>query len=745
MKEKVLLVLKKAKKPIDIDKIYEKVGVLSDEDKVEVNKIIEEMLNNYDLYRTTNNRYSLLSKTSFRKGLFVANKTGGGYVYPNDNRNYNQYGQEKSYKISSDDAGFAINKDVVLIDLQKPKKGPATYKVVKIIERNLDNVVGTVKKVGDDYYLEPIIDSSKKLIIKLNRKDIAVGKTIRVNLIPSLSYNYYTANVTSVLDDENDPNADIIYEVFKNGFDNKFSEEAIKQVKTIPLKVRDIDKIGRMDLTDGEIFTIDGDDTKDIDDAVSCKRLPNGNYELGVHIADVSHYVPLDSPLDLEARKRGTSVYPGGIVVPMLPRELSNGICSLNPNEERLAISCIMELDNKGNVVSHNIYPSVIKSNLQMTYNKVNDILDKGIVDPAYASHVETLKLMKELAAKIRNNRHNRGAIDFDKSELKVINNDGNVSFDLRHNGTGENIIEDFMIVANETVDKHLSDRNIPCIHRIHDKPNPERLKEFLRLLDVIGYKFDKYDADTCVNNPKALQSLSEFVKTTGDLQDTLSNYLIKCMAKARYSMNNIGHAGLASTNYSHFTSPIRRYPDLTVHRILKDSFDESKIGACTKKWEKLIPPIAITSSAMEKNADNAERDVLLMKEAEFMSKHIGEKYNGIVEDISDKCMQIKIDNSMQGILRIRNLKGIYNYDPETYTLCSSDSRLNDYHIGDHLEVEVVAASKEKKTIDFKLAYNEKNNGDKIHNVNKKNKEYVKSPKVLKMDYNSRYVEEKTA
>lgn len=715
MKFYVDLVFKKEKKAISIEKLYEKVeklilkqnpafSGLSVLEKQEIDKVLADGVEHYKYYKTPSDNYIAIYKTSFRRGRFHGNKRGDGKVSVISDRQINDGDHMVSstdYEITKDNVGGAIDGDLVLIDLGTKSAKP---KVVEILNRNLENIMGEVYRIGKSYFVRPIDKKKQNLTIAIEGEAIE-GQRVAVEIKEQTGDNFYIGEVTRTFNHKDDPDEDILWEAFKCGIDDQFSKEALEQVKSIPMNVRDVDKIGRSDLTDWEIFTIDGEDTKDIDDALSCEVLDNGNYKIGVHIADVSHYVPKGSPLDKDAFRKGTSNYLAGTVIPMLMHELSNGICSLNPEVERLAMSCVMEVNLQGEVVNYNIMPTVIKSRIKMSYTKVNEILKEGKVAPEYVEHADALRNLNKLALILRKNRLKAGAVEFDRPELKLIfGEDGKVAdFSVRVQDLGENLIEEFMLLANETVDKHLSKLGLPCLHRVHSTPNVERLTDYFKLLDAVNYPFKKYSPVECAENSKALQELAEFIKDTGSLSNVLSTNLVKCMARAKYSPENIGHCGLAKSNYCHFTSPIRRYPDLTVHRIIKDCcFDKENARRNAKKWESELVEIGQHSSKMERIADDAETKTLNMRCSEYMAKHIGEQYEGTVIGISHHGVQVQLDNMIEGKVKYKNMPGDYVYNSETFTLVSLDGQDN-YFIGDRLLVEVVDANKENKTIDFKI------------------------------------------
>ena len=712
MKEIVDLILKKAKKPLSLETIYEKIGLylrktedgvyeLDDNTRNEIYECLNNGVNTCEYCLFPNGNYSLLSKTSFRKGVFYGNKSGDGYVlipkfYVNS-EGVKVHSEEK-YVISRDQTNGAIDRDVVLIDTGSNIVKP---RVVSVLERNLDNIQGEVYRIGANYFVKPLDKKKQSLLIALEGEAIE-GQIVSVKLNQQTSNNAYIGTITRVFSHVNDPDADILLEAFKCGIDVEFSEDSLRQLETIPDKVLDIDKIGRCDLTDWEIFTIDGDDTKDIDDALSCSILPNGNYLIGVHIADVAHYISKGSALDKDAFKRGNSYYLGGKVIPMLPQKLSNGICSLNPHVERLAKSCIMEVTPEGEVVRYDIKPTVIRSRLKMTYANVNKILNDGLVPEEYADHVDTLSNLRDLAAILHKKRLDAGAMEFDRPELHIdMDEDHNVAgFSLRKCDVGENLIEEFMLLANETVDKHIVSHGYPCLHRVHDTPNLERLEDYFRLLDAVNLPFVEHSPEECACAGKALQDLGEHIKQSEKLSSVLSFGLVKCMSRAKYSPENIGHSGLAKEDYCHFTSPIRRYSDLVIHRILDNIMEDT--ADLTYSDEDLFE-IGSQTTKTEKVSDEAEEIVLRMKCSEYMAKHhLGDEFEGIITSVSDKNLTVQLPNTIEGRVKTRSLKGPYIYNPESFTLVSVDGNDN-YYLGDCVKVRVKAASKEEKTIDFEI------------------------------------------
>ena len=529
------------------------------------------------------------------------------------------------------------------------------------------------------------------------------GHKVLVRLIGKGEKGNYKGEVIKILGHKNDPGVDILSIVSKYEINDVFSDEVMEAVEQLPLEVTEEEYIGRRDLRNKTIFTIDGDDAKDLDDAVSIDKLENGHYLLGVHIADVSHYVKENGEIDKEAYERGTSVYLADRVIPMLPHKLSNGICSLNGGVDRLTMSCDMEIDEKGNIVDYDIYESVINSKKRMTYRAVNNILEKNIVEPGYEPFVDDLKEMEVLAHILRKNKERRGYIDFDIDEAKIIVNDNGEAIDvkLRERGTGEKLIEDFMIAANETVATHIYYMELPFIYRIHGKPNEEKIESFSQFLKTLGISI-QYNKNEIT--PKDMQRVLDSLKEN-KLFHLLSSLLLRSMQKAVYDKNNIGHFGLASKCYTHFTSPIRRYPDQTVHRLLRTYLFQKKLDPETiRYWDLKLISIAEHSSEKERNAISCEREVDDMKKAEYMMKQIGEEYEGMITSVLNFGMFVELDNLIEGLISNDDMRGdTYYYDESTFSYVGKNSNKR-YRLGDRVKVTVLNASKENKTVDFILS-----------------------------------------
>lgn len=714
MEDKVIELLKKlkSKKSLSLEEIAERLEINDKEGLLELKEILTKKVKDNTLYKNDSGSYKHLSKTSLRKGTFHSNKSGGGKVlvattYEKDGE---QCVIQKEYSIKPKDANGAIDNDKVLIDINLLDSNDTNAKIFKVIDRNIDSIYGKIETIGSTTYVIPI---DKKLgNIKVAVKgDYSEGQLVEVKLEEQTANDYFLGTITRKFNFRDDPNEDILMEAFMNGVDDIFTEESMTQADHIPDHVLPEDYEGREDLTEEETFTIDSEDTNDIDDAVGLKVLKNGNYQLTVSIADVSHYVPYNSPIDLDARKKGNSYYPAGTVIPMLPRKLSNWICSLRPNVERCAMSIRMEIDKDGNVVRKELFPSIIKSDIKMDYKTVNDILHKRVDEENtpldYKSHVNTLKQMEKLYLILKKNRIKRGAIEFNSPEMKISLDEKGVPIKVekRKQDIAEGLIEEFMIVANESVFSLLDEKGIPLDYRVHDIPNEDKLTEFFKKMEAMGIVYDKYTPKECLEDQNALQDLVFFINNKVDERYSfILNYsLIKCLSRAKYSVDNIGHSGLASLIYGHFTSPIRRYADLTVHRIIKDCyFDKKNSRKNIAKWRKRLPEICYQCSKMETVADRLERSVNSMKSAEYMSSRIGEKNIGIVTEVSKNGLTIQLDNLIEGKVKISNLNGDYFYNPNTFSLITT-GKGEDYYLGDQLITKVKFADKLNKCIEFKV------------------------------------------
>ena len=697
MRDDIINILKNSEKAIDIYQIQDLLGIKTVEDTTKLSEELRKLEDEVIIYKSNKNKYMMLENSHLKKGIMRVNKKGFGFVEVG--------GLEDDIYISSDNMNGAIHDDVVLVEItSKMNLDRLEGRVLRIIERKINRYIGLInfdkKGIGhitlDDNKIKLDIEIPKDK--SLNAVD---GHKVVVELGKKIDNNKYQGEVVEIIGHVNDPGVDILSIIYKYNIDIDFSDDTKKEVESIPMEVHESDLKGRRDLRDMCIFTIDGDDTKDIDDAISIEKLPNGNYKLGVHIADVSYYVKEGSPLDNDAMERGTSVYLVDRVIPMIPHELSNGICSLNPNVDRLAISCVMEFTKDGKQVDYEIFPSVIKSRIQMTYKNVNRILEDNTVPEGYEEFVNDLKLMSELATILRKAKVNRGYIDFGIDEAKIIVDKNCVPVDvvLRDRGIGENLIEDFMIAANECVATHIYFMNLPFIYRIHEYPKEEKIRSFLGFVSNLGYTITGNVSDM---KPTTIQRILKQLEDKPEYK-ILSSLLLRSMQKAVYSPENLGHYGLASKCYTHFTSPIRRYPDTTVHRLLRTYLFNNRIDMNTiHKWEEKLVYIAEHSSEKERSSVDCEREVEDMKMAEYMEKHIGEEFEGMISSVTSFGMFVELPNLIEGLVPIKDMPDFFHYDEERMTLTGERSHVK-YSIGDKVVVKVIRASKEDKTIDFEV------------------------------------------
>lgn len=699
MEEKILEFIKSTNTVYNVKSLYKEFG-----SKELVRNVLNNLEQNGDIVITANGKVLDFLKSGLKKGKFIANKKGYGFVEFDK--------EEEDIYIPKESVLNAIDGDIVVIEVAKVNKGEKPYgRIFKVIKRNKDYLVGEIVKENDKYYVLPDNDiyKFKVLIPKEETNSLVEGMKVLVKVIDNKNSNIYHGSIEKVIGHKDDPLIDVLAVAYDNGFYLEDSTEVKKQLEQIPSIVKNEEIVNRKDLREEEIFTIDGSDTKDIDDAISIKKEENGNYILGVHIADVTYYFKENSPLDNSAYDKATSVYLTNYVLPMLPHQLSNGICSLNEGVDRLTITCEVKFDNNANIIDYDIYESVINSKKKMTYESVNRLLEENIVDKGYEDYVSSLKLMHELSSKIRKNKVKRGYIEFLSDEIKIIVDEYGIPIDIhqKEQKTGEKLIEDFMIVANEAVATRIKDMGLPNIYRIHEKPKIEKIKEFLGYVTSLGYKLT---GDFSKLEPKDIQNMLEQLKDKKEFA-ILSDMLLRCMQKAIYSNENIGHFGLASPCYTHFTSPIRRYPDEIVHRLLrKYLFKHDYSNESMDNLESKIAMQAEHSSIMERKAVECEREVNDMKMAEYMESHIGEEFDGTIVGVKNFGMFVKLTNLVEGAVSIRDLGNYFTYDEKGHTLRGGNKI---YKLGDSVRIRVKAASKDARRIDFEIVNNKEKYGNK--------------------------------
>jgi len=602
----------------------------------------------------------------------------------------------------------ALHKDTVKVKvLSIEDNGRLKGRIMAVVSRGVTDVVGTYVKgnrgarvIADDARFNVVIK-----VDKADSLDAQFDDKVKVTIKDYIDRGVVSAIVTEVLGNKDLPGVDILSMCLKHNIETDFNPKTLDEAAAISDTVKEADLVGRRDLRDAVIFTIDGADAKDLDDAVGVKKLENGNYLLSVSIADVTHYIKEGTALDLDAYDRGTSVYLTDRVIPMIPKKLSNGICSLNPQVDRLTITCEMEFDHLGRVLKHDIFPAVINTTHRMTYDDVTAILDGDeAVCRDYAPYVSHFELMGEMAEILKRKRHFRGSIEFDVKEAKIKVDDSGFPIDIvyRDRGFSEEIIEEFMLLANETVAQHFESLGLPFIYRVHEQPREEKIVRLYKMTRMFGYTIKGGKDDV---HPKALQKMLETVEGKKEAP-MINKMMLRAMEKARYAETNLGHFGLAATYYTHFTSPIRRYPDLIVHRMIRYFLFEKKgdDAAVVAHLTKLMPEVAEHTSTKERGAIDCERDVMDMKKAEHMTLHIGSTFDGVISSITKWGMYIELPNTVEGLVRMTDMKDdFYNFNEDTMTIVGKH-RKHVYRMGDDVKIKVKAASKEEGTVDFVIA-----------------------------------------
>ena len=705
MRDEILNLLNKERNALSLSQIADILNLNTVDGIKKIVDTLNELQEECEIYCSNKDKYMLFNDSHLLKGRLSVNKKGFGFLIIS--------GQDDMY-VDSKNMNGALNNDIVVCE-PITFNGKKEARVIRVLKKENTLVVGEFSIIDDKPHFIPDDDKLKVEIIidEEDIKKLVDGQKIQVSIVKQISKYKYLGQVVKVLGHKNDPGVDILSIAYSHGISDEFSEETMKELDTIPTEVTENDKKGRKDLTNEVIFTIDGDDTKDIDDAISIEK--NGNtYTLGVHIADVSYYVKEGMAIYEDAKERATSSYLADTVIPMIPHKLSNGICSLNPNVERLAISCVMEIDENGNITSHDIFESVIKSRKQMTYKNVNKILDEEEIPNGYEEFVDKLKLMYELATILRKNKIKKGYLDFDTDEPKIIQDEKGKAIDvvLRDRGKGENLIEDFMIAANETVASHIYHMSLPFVYRIHEIPDDDKVNDFLQSVSYMGIDIK---GDRNFKYPKSMQKILDQIKDKEGYQ-ILSSLLLRCMKKAVYKVDNVGHYGLASRCYTHFTSPIRRFPDTTVHNLLRkyifEEPNEKQLNKLIEKYENILPQICDHSSEKEREAIECERDVEDMKMAEYMENHIGDVYDGIISSIMNFGMFVQLDNMIEGLVHVNELKGDYYIFDESSKTLKGQKKGKIYRLGDKVKVVVTNASKSQSIIDFNIIENGDKNGN---------------------------------
>ena len=630
-------------------------------------------------------------------GVFSGNARGFGFVAIE--------GQEEDVFIPADRTGGALHGDRVQIVIDSERRGGRPEgTVVRILEHANETLVGTYQKgKGYGFVVPDNQKISKDIFIPQGCDQGAVsGHKVMVKIrdFGEKKGKKPEGVITEILGHIHDPGVDILSIVRAYNLPEDFPGAVKNQLKQVPDEVKKDSWAGRKDLRDLPTVTIDGEEAKDLDDAISIERAGDG-YRLGVHIADVSHYVQEHTPLDEEAFKRGTSVYLVDRVIPMLPHKLSNGICSLNEGEDRLALSCLMEIDSQGNVTGHEIAETVIRSDRRMTYTAVNAIVTDHDpqVTAEYAEFAEMFLLMKELADILRKKRHARGSIDFDFPESKIVLDEKGKPLEIKayERNAATRIIEDFMLLANETVAEDYFWQELPFLYRTHDKPDEDRMKRLGTFINNFGYVLRMPGGQVY---PKEIQKLLDKVEGTPE-ELLISRLTLRSMKQAKYTTENTGHFGLAARYYTHFTSPIRRYPDLQIHRIIKESLHGGLTGKRISHYEKILPQVAVQTSALERRADEAERETDKLKKVQYMERFIGQEFEGVISGVTSWGFYVELPNTVEGLVHISELRDdYYVFLEERYEL-SGEMTGKTYKLGQTIRVQLTGCDRFSKTIDF--------------------------------------------
>lgn len=676
------------------NRVLKALAILEGEDKIYVNN---------------RNQFKLTPVNQTITGNFRANDKGFGFVrYADD---------EPDVFIARSNTMHAINDDEVEVKIIKPANpwgdNGAEGQITQILSHGVHQIVGEfmpysdvqIKKTGLLGYVK---SHEKKLsqnpvFLKSQGLHPQWGDMVQVDITgyPSAEFPRSMVGVAiKIIGNKNAPGVDEMAIVYQNEVKAEFPEEVVAASEKIPDHLVAKDWAGRRDNTQQVTVTIDGDDSKDFDDAVTLWKLENGNYHLGVHIADVTHYVSANSLLDNEAFERGTSTYLVDRVIPMLPFRLSNGICSLNPNEERCVLTCDMEINEQGAVVRHEIYPSVIKSHARLTYNNVNQILAGNVeLCSRYRDLVPMLQDMAQLHQILFAMRHQRGALDFEETEAQIIVDDQGKPIDikLRERGTAEKMIESFMLAANETVAEHYNKLHVPFLYRVHEQPDADKIKNFFELASSFGLSVPGNSADV---TPKMLQQVLE--KVAGKPQElVITTMLLRSLQQAKYSPEPLGHFGMAAKYYTHFTSPIRRYPDLMVHRMIHSYADQGIGTDVQNHWAQQLDEVAVQTSACERKSIDVERAVDDLKKAEFMEDKVGQVFEAVISSVTSFGMFIALENTVEGLVHISNLLDDYYEFHEKELALVGKRTHKTYKMGDPIKVRLIRADAQQRQVDF--------------------------------------------
>ncbi len=665
----------------------------------ELKKVLELLMEEGKIGISKKGKYGRAQEFA-RVGIFTGHARGFGFVTVE--------GQEKDIFIPAEKTGGAMNGDRVQVAREEtgPKGKRPEGVILKILERANETVIGYYQKNKNYGFVLPDNQKLSQDIFIPQGKDMGAvtGHKVVVKITDFGGERRKPEGiVTEIIGHVNDPGTDIASIIKAYGLPEEFPQEVMREAGLMPGRVDERETEGRLDLRRLQTVTIDGEDAKDLDDAITISKEGDGRYTLGVHIADVTHYVREGKPLDEEALKRGTSVYLVDRVIPMLPHKLSNGICSLNAGEDRLALSCIMDIDDRGNVLGHRVAETVIRVDRRMTYTAVNAIVtdrDQAVMEE-YQDFVAMFDTMKELADILRAKRRQRGSIDFDFPESKIVLDDKGRPVDIRpyERNAATRIIEDFMLMANETVAEDYFWQELPFVYRTHEYPDPEKMKRLGTFINNFGYAIRTQNGEV---HPKEIQKLLDRIQGT-DEEALISRLTLRSMRQARYGTVCTGHYGLAANYYTHFTSPIRRYPDLQIHRIIKENLRTGLSQKRISHYDRILPQVAKQCSAMERRADEAERETDKFKKCQYMSGHIGEAFEGAISGVTGWGLYVELPNTVEGLIHISELKGDYFiFDEERMELMGERTNVR-YKLGQKVRVLVKGCDKLTRTIDFTL------------------------------------------
>lgn len=669
---------------------------VSREDRESFREVLQALLSEGRIQVTRQGKY-VKPDADKLMGTFISNAKGFGFVEVE--------GRAEDLYVPEDKTGGAFHLDKVQVTLMPGQRGKRQEAaVVRILERGTKQIVGTYDNAGNFGFVIP--DNGKIgtdiFVPKERSKGAVTGHKVVVELTSYGDEQHRPEGiVTEILGHVNDPGVDILSIVRGYGLPMEFGEKVMNQAGRVPEEVSEADRVGRMDLRNLQMVTIDGEDAKDLDDAVSLYMDDAGLYHLGVHIADVTNYVQENSALDWEALERGTSVYLVDRVIPMLPHKLSNGICSLNQGVDRLALSCLMTINNKGEVTDYQIAETVICVDRRMSYTSVKKILADRDEEEIreYETLVPMFEMMGELAAILRKKRHKRGSIDFDFAESKIILDESGRPIDIKpyERNVATKIIEDFMLIANETVAQHFFWLELPFVYRTHEKPDPEKIMKLSAFIHNFGYHIKLTGEEI---HPKEIQKLLDKIADTEE-ETLISRLTLRSMKQAKYTVDCTGHFGLACRYYCHFTSPIRRYPDLQIHRIIKEQLRGRLKENRIEHYEQKLPDVASHSSKMERRAEEAERETDKLKKAQYMEERIGEVYEGVISGITQWGIYVELPNTVEGLIHVSALSGDYfYYDESSYEMVGKDTGRT-FKLGERITVQVKGVDMFMRTVDF--------------------------------------------